>query len=484
MINLDAKIGILLNDAIESFKPDTIVTVERKGTALLRAAIENGDIDWTWSKVLSSSAISGLQSDYLVDQRVLVFDDSVNHGHKMQETVESISRKFNDEVKIATVAFAVHENCQANILPDFFFFVALKDKKYKEIRRAVNDYLQEKGSLLLDTEHIEILVDLKGREEKFYNTISVLGRTVKFESINTLNKNVTLYHPLGEHFLQLAKELLPEGTNISDGVWKCRFVNRPHNKIAIIPICYPIIPSTFSAEYIDSLPTCIKELVSDEEEHFKLNYHLIGIYASLKMLSGIFSVFSENDARSLIGMKYPEIYDNEKHNNLSREERGLIITKDTYSHLLALFPKMDIVALKNLVCSEIQKGLQDRALNRKLSKNNDVKVTQLEPEKLIVHTRRLSKIIFDIMQYNKSVGFKSNGACTDELVKWLKQDSMAQKVPIEIFSTAMDQLIDEAVVNTDIDKITFNDDSERVFRTFRPDGEFVTSEILRNYYDL
>lgn len=57
---IERRVTSLLNDALDNFKPHYIVTVERKGTALLRALIEQGRIDWSWERVLSTSSIPGL----------------------------------------------------------------------------------------------------------------------------------------------------------------------------------------------------------------------------------------------------------------------------------------------------------------------------------------------------------------------------------------------------------------------------------------
>ena len=117
---IEGNVICLLNDAMSRFEPDYIVTVERKGTALLRAVIDQeGGVDWSWERVLSTSAIPGLDSNDLIDKRVLLFDDSVYRGHNLRNTIDQITKKFGNKVKIATAAFAVHENCEIDV-PDFF----------------------------------------------------------------------------------------------------------------------------------------------------------------------------------------------------------------------------------------------------------------------------------------------------------------------------------------------------------------------------
>lgn len=481
---IERKVTNLLNYALDQFKPNYIVTVERKGTALIRAVIEQGGIDWSWDRVLSTSSIPGLDSTYLINKRILLFDDSVNHGHSMRKTMDQIVNKFDNKVNIATAAFAVHENCEADIQPDFYFYVGLKDERFEKIRTAVVTFLQERGSLLLDTEHIEIPINLKGSEDKFYHAIASLGKTVRFETLNTLNKNLTLFQPLMEYSQSLINAL-PTGSNISDGVWKCRFISRPDNKIALIPICYPVLSFPLTEEDKNKLPDCFRVLLL--EDNFKLNYYLIGIFASIKMLSGIFAAFAGDEARPVIDIDFPEIYNHEKHDSLSHKEKTAIRKNDTYSHLLAMFPKIDVLVMQELVRSAVDKGIRNRSLYKELLKKYYSQVA-IAPADLKIYAGRLSRVILDIIQntknFAKNFGIESNGASVYEIINYIEQDEIGKAVPREIFSAAMDQLIDEAIINTDVDQIITDDGIKRVFRTFKPDGEFMISKILRNYYDL
>lgn len=424
---------------------------------------------------------TGLDLDYLINKRVLIFDDSVNHGHSMRNTIDLIHKKFDNKVNIATAAFAVHENCEADIQLDFYFYVDLKDERFNEIREDVVTFLQERGSLLLDTEHIEININLKGIEDKFYRAIASLGKTVKFETMPMLNKNLTLFQPLRDYSQPLI-DILPKGSSISDGVWKCRFITKPDNRIALIPICYPLLPFKLSDEDKNKLPDCFKSLLSDEEDNFKLNFHLIGIFASIKMLSGIFAVFAGDETRPLIDIDFPEIYNPKKHDTLSDKEKIAIRRKDIYSHLRAMFPKIDVSKVQELVRAAIDEGLRNKSLYKELLKK-DYTRNQIAPDELRKCARRLTKAIYDIIQNNKNFGIDSTGASMYEILDYLKQEG-SSKMLVENYSAAMDQLIDEAIINTDVDKTVTDNGTKRIFRTFKPDGEFLISKILRNYYDL
>lgn len=268
----EQKITTFLNYVINCFNPDYIVTVERKGTALLRAEIEQGGVDWSWHKVLSTSAIPGLETNYLYKKRVLLFDDSVNHGHSMNNTADAITKKF-DDVNIATAAFVVHENCRRFKRPDFYFYLDLKDDLYEEVKKSIICFLQERGSLLLDTEHIEIPIDLKGSTDDFYKTVGSLGKCIHFESIPAVNKNLTLFHPFRHtSYFESFKKYLPNGSNVDDGVFKCRLVSKSksNRRISLIPICYPIIPANLTDEDKDKLPICFRTLLSNGGENYKL----------------------------------------------------------------------------------------------------------------------------------------------------------------------------------------------------------------------
>lgn len=198
------------------------------------------------------------------------------------------------------------------------------------------------------------------------------------------------------------------------------------------------------------------------------------------MLSAIFAAFAGEDTRPIIEIpKFPDIYDPKKHDCLSREDKAMIRRNDTFSHLLAMFPKLDVLALKELVRSSINDGLKKYDLYKELGSG---KYVPINTDQLLIYARRLTKVLFDVVTRHEDFGILSNGVSTYEITNYLKKDEFGRAVSVEYFSAAVDQLIDEGVINTDVD--IFMNGSKLIFRTFRPDGEFVTSKIIRNYYDL
>jgi len=65
---------------------------------------------------------------------------------------------------------------------------------------------------------------------------------------------------------------------------------------------------------------------------------------------------------------------------------------------------------------------------------------------------------------------------------------MHEKYPkiqkINQISAATDLAIDEGLVATKVEEHVSKDGCLKCYRTFQPAGEFISSQIFRNYYDL
>src|SRR5882672_4238463 len=66
-----------ISEQIESWKPDLIIVIERKGTAILRALKEWEEcpLAWNWENVISSDAIDQMPDEFFRSRRILIFDD-------------------------------------------------------------------------------------------------------------------------------------------------------------------------------------------------------------------------------------------------------------------------------------------------------------------------------------------------------------------------------------------------------------------------
>ena len=161
---VSAQINEFLSAVLLQVQPTWIITVERKGTALLRTLAETvGSAPFpfrVWDRALSHEALDFVKDDSLRSGVILLLDDSIYRGTQIQDVICRLTQEKNvprSNIKVA--AFSVHEN--SFIHPDFHWFVQLEEGAFRAKREAVIEFFQQRGSLLLDTEHVEVSVRLK-----------------------------------------------------------------------------------------------------------------------------------------------------------------------------------------------------------------------------------------------------------------------------------------------------------------------------------
>ena len=462
------RIAAFLNNVIDDFKPDFIVTIERKGTALLRSKIESGEIDWSWNKVLSISSIGPLDTSILQDKRVLVFDDSIHHGHSIKRTCEKLPKG----IILKRAVFAIHQNCQLEIPPEYYFYRDLSDEKFIEIKKQVRDYLQDQGSLLLDTEHIEISVRLHKSLSQFCDKLAKIGRVVDFSSGP---RNIMVYKPLLNNGSFV--KILPKNSNYKDGVWKCRIIVKGPDLLSMIPLCYPIIPVNIDAEDRNLLPKCIRNLINGDS-NYETNFHAIGLHASIEIVKNIFSCFAEDDGLPIVSPVFSRIEDPQEDVGLSLREKADLRKNDTLSHLRAKFPNLDTPKLREL--QGLIRNVISNALKTSVAVPRKFNIETLTYEELLEIRNKLVKTLYDYCSVPEPL--RPNGMSLYEL-----NSVMHEKYPKyknHQISAATDLAIDEGLVATKVEEHVSKDGCLKCYRTFQPAGEFISSQIFRNYYDL
>jgi hypothetical protein len=185
-----------LSGLIEKWKPDLIVVLERKGTAVLRALIEweEDPLNWSWRDVISSQVIDQVTNQFFKSKRILVFDEMMRTGKHIREFLDVFRErklwKPGDE-NLLIAAFAVHkENSEHDEaygqLPHAWFYRNLTWRGFQSIRMQIVKELQDAGSLLLDTEHIEVRFRLLGNFERFINVLRRTAKAVVYRKIQVV----------------------------------------------------------------------------------------------------------------------------------------------------------------------------------------------------------------------------------------------------------------------------------------------------------
>src|SRR5437870_2289203 len=88
--NVRRALQTFLNEQVRDWRPDAILVVERSGTAILRALKESGQLDWPWSRVISSACLHQVPPQQLAGQRILVFDDTMRSGEHLKGVLGAI----------------------------------------------------------------------------------------------------------------------------------------------------------------------------------------------------------------------------------------------------------------------------------------------------------------------------------------------------------------------------------------------------------
>lgn len=237
---------------IERWQPDLVVAVERKGTAVFRALKDSkfGGIDWPWSQVISSNALHEIPTSLLTGKRLLVFDDMMRTGRHLEGLLGALDRRGllrDGRTEVRTSVFALHENRSGNrrlayagrLYPDVWFYSGLPPDAYAQIREDIIGLLQVAGSLILNTEHLEVRLRLHRSVPSLYNALRRSGKAVVFDS-TAGRTNITVIYEDGPA-TTFKWDVLPHAEPQSDSVKKCRFIERGIDEYAVIPICLPPI---------------------------------------------------------------------------------------------------------------------------------------------------------------------------------------------------------------------------------------------------
>ncbi|HYV28484.1 MAG TPA: hypothetical protein VFA77_13190, partial [Candidatus Eisenbacteria bacterium] len=200
--SIEGELRTFLEDEITRWKPDRIVVYERKGTAILRALIEcsKSPLDWPWDRVVASTSLDQLSNEVLRSGRTLIFDDMVKTGENLRRVVEVLKSRgcCDDRMQnIRLAAFAAHEDFSSRSVAgrwlNSWFYRDLTATSYARIRERIICLLQKSGSLMLDTEHIEVRVQIREGFSRLLDALRRKADPVEFRSAGG-RTNITVYY--------------------------------------------------------------------------------------------------------------------------------------------------------------------------------------------------------------------------------------------------------------------------------------------------
>jgi hypothetical protein len=475
---IERQLHTFLQNQIREWFPDLIVVIERKGTAILRALKEGAEsFEWPWSKVVSSDIIEQVSNEFFENKRVLIFDDTMNTGYHLNELLTNFSKRgLGDKVKIRVAVFAVHESSfsgfpfQGEIVPHAWFYRSLTTTSYQAINAQIVRMLQQAGSLMLDTEHVEVRLRLHGSFSKFVEALQRNSDAIVFRSAGGRTNITVLYNDDEAH--SLPADRLPSNTLCSKIVKKCRIVQRSTDEFAIIPICFPSVTEKMEEWSLSRSDQAM--LGSNAKADYKTRFYDVGLIAALEVLRWALKDLAiwgvDNYTLSL-----PQRLDDRASN-------------DGYDleHLRAMYPALDIGCLTDRI-AEVERIAA--------SEGNALRAYRFESRKTPVYTdqelRRDALCLLSAMRliadqrtvekgvrygWENSNSFHWEGLTLGEIYGLGEDLNWTD----DRITTLFDILIDEATLSTDIAPFYCPDGVTRIVRTFSPAGEIV-SELVRRY---
>jgi len=434
---------------------DLIVCGERKGTAVMRALIAEitePRLEWPWSQVVSTSSMDQFKWSAFEGTKILLFEELVHHGRTIKGKKALLRALAGNEVEVVTAGFAVWEQCEHR--PDYSHYASIDSDTYTAIRSDIIYMLQQYGSLLLDTEHVELSVRLECGINEFYSQLARAaedGNTFSFLSSSS-RLNLTIQEPDVLEPQSLEKWLIP-GSNTRDVVQKCRIIERDHSHFSVMPIFYPNTKCVVDEAWIKNLPPFVDTSVLNSAGPKEL-FYLVGLLASIELLKGIVVAMSDLLKEGKIVLEIPQA---------------------SFSHLMAMFPKVDMHELWKYVRDVVTKAKLERP-RRSL---RAVTVRNL-PEKTLQNMGfyLLTRLLREIdIEDGAEDGVRGRSRKQLMNIAASAEDSIG--VSGSAWGVASDRLIDVGLMVTTVEEITSSYGDPWAIRTFLPDSEIVSEKLRR-----
>lgn len=458
-VPIERRLFSFVQELIEKEDIDLIVCSERKGTAVMRALLEEIELPrlaWSWDRVVSTAAINEFDWTSYPIKRILFFDELVHHGHSMKRAKEEIVSLANKETEIVTAGFAVWNRCEQH--PDFSYYASVDIVEYEQIRSDIIEMLQRFGSLLLDTEHLELSVRINCGIKEFYHALaraSENGNAFSFLS-GSDRLNLTIRKPDILDANQLAK-WVPLGSNTTDVVAKCRVLEKDHSHFSIMPIFYPSTRCVIDEHWVAGLPEFIERraLVNPRPAYI---FYIVGLLASVEVLKSIVAALSD----------------------LIRAERIVLETpKECFTHLKAMFPGINTEGLWEYVKSAVAESKL-----RRLDRSAKRVEVQHVPEETI---RQMSYfLITEVLREMDDREWERDwdpdlprGLTWAQLTKITEASKPLIDVDPRWWSIVPDRLIDGGILHTDVAEVTSSAGEPWAVRIFGPDSEVVAEKLRR-----
>lgn len=446
---------VFLEEVLNREKIDLIVCCERKATAILRILVQEISpprLQLDWHKILSTSAISQYDWSSFQGKRILLFDEMVHHGRNLEKQERELREYAPEHIEIITGAFAVWDRCDYE--PKLSYYKALDSEICEEVREEIISMLQRYGSVLLDTEHIELTVRLQCGVRDFYNDLARStsdGKTFSFLS-GAGRTNLTIHDPDIVSEADLKRCLIP-GSNTKGSVSKCRVLERDHELFSIIPIYYPNTRCVSNDEWLNNLPSFVDrdKLKNAKPKEF---FYLSGLLASIELLKGVVSSLSD----------------------LRRKQRVILETpKEHFRHLHAVFPNVNVDGLWEYVRQLVG---ESRRIKPRRSRGS-VQARNVPAARLQnLSFRTISRLLGEADDYDPRSTLPKGKSWYELLCIAQESNQDMEPDPNEL-TVVPDRLIDGGLLVTNVEEVRTSKGEVWAIRTFEPAGEIVSDKLRR-----
>jgi hypothetical protein len=315
---------------------------------------------WDWAKTISTTALSQFDWSTFDGRKVLLFDELVHHGKTLKKYVDLLRNYVPNHMEIVTAGFAVWEQCTYR--PQFSFYNSVDSETYENIRENIVFMLQKYGSLLLDTEHIELSVRIQCGVGEFYSELAKATESHRaFSFISGAGRtNLTLEQP-DIIFDSIINKYLTPGSNLHGTVCKVRVLERTHEVFSILPILYPNVKGLAPIFWWENLPSFCNQYPKNERPNKEV-FYIIGLLCSIELLRGVVAALSDFIHKGKIVLEVPQ---------------------ETFKHLCTMFPRIDTEKLREYVFGIVADSKKLRA------KRKRIKIENVPNDKLLVLSERV-----------------------------------------------------------------------------------------------
>ncbi len=410
-----------------------IATMERMGTAVLRAFLK--PTDPIWEKVFALDVI-GDSLEREENAHVLVVEDSARTGSHLLGAGEKLGL-LGKNTRVTVAAFLVHYVVPWELV-DIAYLRGLDDKSYNLCRRALILHLQERGSLLLDTEHLEVIAEADVSANEFAASMAGWGKTVKYAS-GRERTNYTVI-PDRPELIESLESLVPSEGNLKAGPIKIRAIHqgrRSKTTFSLIPIVYPQLRLTSQAVYEHPRMDWVNGIGGVSRV-----FHCVGLCLSIELLLDAMA-WLKADLGGKIRFTYGE---------------------QTFGHLSVVFPEVEIEQITRELNRVWQAPVARRTQRRELDDPGTEVLAEL--------AREILRSCFDRKKFE--AGFIR---CLT-YAEVLEIGRMCGHTH-ERASAALDLLIDQAQIIPGVECDQNGGDIETATRVFGPEGELMSRAVIR-----